>query len=129
MFIESFDQWCKLGKTNFAQTDWNKATNEICHLCQRTTQKNMEIMSENISRCSDIFKRLCNAKKPEDFLQLQRECFNESMTACIHCMQELISTSMENMDECSKLFASFAPHHETGSATKSYEREKEKINR
>jgi uncharacterized protein with HEPN domain len=104
MYTEGYDQWIKINKNMTAPvTEWNKATSE---LCQRMAQQNLELIGENFSRLSDQLKRFTNIRKPEDFLNLQKEVFNEDVTATIECMQKIIHTSMENMEEFTKLCGS-----------------------
>src|SRR5260221_7149063 len=70
---------------------------------KRTTEQNLEIMSENWARLSEQLKRLTTVRKPEDFINLQKECFNENVSATIDNMQRIVHVTMENMEEGSHL--------------------------
>jgi len=101
MNTEGFDQWIKMNKNMTGPlTEWSKATTE---LCQKTMQQNLELMGENISRASNQLKRLTTVRKPEDLLNLQKECFNEGLTALLENTQKIIHTTMQNIEELTKL--------------------------
>ena len=133
MFNESFEQWYK-NKNFFTQpNELSKQVTELCHICQHTAQKHLELANENVFRLSDQFKRLTNVKKPEDLFNLQRDFINENMHACIQGMQTFMSACAENVDECMKLckpfYTSTGAFGSTGStrdssSVRSYEKEK-----
>ncbi len=101
MHSDGFEQWFKLNKGwTTPSNEWTKVTTD---LCRRTTEQQLEMMSETISRVSQQLKRLSNAKKPEDFMNVQRDIINEDMTASIEAVQQIIHTSLENMEEVTKL--------------------------
>jgi len=134
MLNEHFEQWTK-NKNMFAPTsEWSKQVTELCHMCQHIAQKNLEIANESVFRWSDQLKRFSNIKKPEDFFNLQRECINENITACLQNMQTLLSSCTEAADECMKLYkplyydaASVFGAARDSSSTRGYEKsEKEK---
>ena len=101
---QGFEQWFKLSKS-IPQPIGNvsKAANEIF---RRTAQQNLELLSENLSRWSAQLKRLSNVKKPEDFINFQKDSINENISASIENAQKVIQLTMENMEEFTKLFSS-----------------------
>jgi hypothetical protein len=104
MYTEGFDQWIKMNKNMTSPlTEWNKATTE---LCQRAMQQNLELMGENFSRASNQLKRFTSVRKPEELLSLQKECFNEGLTTMLENTQKLIHTTMENLEQFTKLLGS-----------------------
>lgn len=119
MYTEGFEQWFKINK-NWANpiSEWNKATTE---LCQRMAEQNLEMTGENFSRLSDQLKRFSNIRKPEDFLNLQKDCINEDMTCAIECARKLIHNSMETMEKFTKLCGTI---QEPMTTSKPSEREK-----
>ncbi|TAK78887.1 MAG: phasin family protein [Gammaproteobacteria bacterium] len=101
MFTEGFEQFFKTNKNlSTPLTEWNKTYTEMC---RRIAQKNIEQMGENVSRFSEQLKQLSNMRKPEDFIQWQKECLEEEMAASMEYAQEIIHTSMANMEELTKL--------------------------
>lgn len=120
MYTEGYSQWTKLNK-QFAEpmSEWHKVTTE---LCQRLTEQQLDIMGEHLSRMSNQLKRLTNVRKPEDFINLQKECLSEDVTAAIECMQKVIHTSMENMEEIANICGSALREHGNLPAAKSSER-------
>lgn len=117
MITEGFEQWFKLNKAFTGPiNDWGKAATEIC---QRTAQQNLEMFGDNLSRTADQLKRLGAAKKPEDLLNLQKDIVNENTTATMDNIQKLINTSLENMEEFSKIFN---PFKESSSSMKTVEK-------
>jgi len=104
--IEGYDQWFKLNKSwNTPFTEWNKVTMEIC---KRMAAHNLEMVGENYSRFSERLKRISNIKKPEDFLNLQKDIINEDLTATLEHMQKMVHLSMENMEELTRLWGTSA---------------------
>ena len=130
MFIDGFEQWSKLNK-NFS-LPLDEFSKETASLYRRIAQKNLEWVSENLSRTSDQLARLSNTKKPEEFLNVQKECLNENMKATIENIQKITQLIMENIQEFTKLWAScrepinHAAKVMTKVAEKSVERTKEK---
>jgi hypothetical protein len=106
MYNENFEQWYKLNKNLGAPiSDFTKA---LTIIGKRVSEQNIELLEENTTRLSDQFKRLSNVKKPEDFFELQKDCFNENMSAGVETLQKLMQTSMENLEEISKLWSTAA---------------------
>lgn len=112
MYTEGFEQWFKMNKNITSPfNEWNKTCTE---LCRRVTQQSLEIFGENVSRLSDRLKRFSNVRKPEDFFNLQKESFQEDIAATIENTQKLVHSSMENMEEFTKLWGSMCSTvHET----------------
>jgi len=106
MYNEGFEQWFKLNKNfNAPINEWNKVTTDIC---KRIAAQNLEIIGESYSLFSERLKRLSNIKKPEDFINLQKDILNEDLTLTLEYLQKIIHLSMENMDELTKLWGTTA---------------------
>ena len=101
MYTEGFEQMFKMNK-NMSQPlqEWNKNCTEMC---RRIAQQNLDLISDNVTRLSDQLKRFTHAKKPEDFFNLQKDCMNEDMAATMETVQKVIHTSMENMEQLTKM--------------------------
>ena len=126
MNTEGFDQFLKMGKNMTGPFgDLQKASTEIF---RRIAQQNLEMMGENFSRLSDQVRRLSDVRKPEDFFNLQKQCINEDVTATIENLQKMVHTSMENIEEFTKLCGSMT--QETGAntmkAAEKFEKDREK---
>ena len=95
-----------------ALNEWGKATAEFY---QRLTQQNLDWMGEHCSRKSDQLKRLTHIRKPEDLINLQKDCFNEDMRELIESSQRWIHASIENMEYLTRMYESTVhdinPHH------------------
>lgn len=104
MYTEGFEQWFKLNK-NFTTpvNDINKATTDIC---RRLTQEGLEILSDNVTLVSDQMKRLSNIRKPEDYLNLTRECLTEDLNAGVATIQKMMQLSMQTIEEMTRLTGS-----------------------
>ena len=120
MYTEALEQWVKMSK-NFIPTaktsDWDKTAAEMC---QRVAQQNLEFLGENFSRFSEQLARLSSVKKPEDFFKECMNAQNEDISAAVKYTQDMVRTSMENMEELTDLFTSF--RESALSTTKSSER-------
>lgn len=124
MYTEGFEQWIKTANKNFSAPlgDWHKASNEMLH---HIVSENLEMISDNLLRLSDQLKRFAQIKKPEDYLNVIRECINEDINATIENSQKLLHSTMEHMEECAKSCGTL--HESTLKATnKEREREREK---
>lgn len=122
MYTEGFDQWLKMSKyLSSPMGDWSKTLTEII---RHTTQQNLEMIGENFSRLSDQCKRLSHARKPEDLLNLQKDILNEDITVAINNTQTLIHTTVENMEEITKLCGTSNPLRETLVKEKHKEKER-----
>jgi len=123
MYTEGFEQWFKNAKNmSVPFNEWNKAATDIL---RRTTQENIDLLGDNLSLFSDQLKRMSNAKKPEDFINIQKDCINEGMSAAIESMQKIVNLSMKNMEEITKLYGS-ALREQTRAAQKSTQDKSEK---
>jgi lipopolysaccharide biosynthesis regulator YciM len=102
MYNEVFEQWMKSNK-NMALpfNGWNKAATEMY---QRILQQNIEIMGETFSRTSDQLTRMSHIKKPEDFLNLQKECLSENTAATVENIQTLLRATSENIERITNLW-------------------------
>lgn len=120
MNTDNFEQWYKLNKNLSAPLqEWNKTTTE---LFQKITQHNLEIMTDNVSRFSEQLKRLSNAKKPDEFITIQKDCINEDISATITNFQKIVHNTLENIEEISKLCGTL--YEPTTFTTKTRERER-----
>lgn len=129
MYTEGFEQWFKMNKNMTGPlNEWNKTCTEMG---RRIAQQNLEILGDNISRLSDRLKRLSSIRKPEDFFNLQKECLQEDMTAAIEGTQKLIHTTMQNMEEFTKLWGSVcnATQETTTTTTNKSQKEQERSGR
>jgi hypothetical protein len=100
MYNDSFEQWLKANKNFTAPLgEWNKLSTD---LLRRISQENIEMMSDNFSRWSDQLKRFGDVKKPEDLINVLRECINENITATMENSQQLLHSTVEHMEECAK---------------------------
>lgn len=116
MRFEGYEQWQKMHQNMMMPLgDWNKASTEIWN---RLTQQQLDVMSDNLLRLSHQLKRLSHVTKPEDFINLQKECLNEDITASIETMQKLIHSSTESMEEFTKL-CDTCLHEQTKTTSKS----------
>ncbi|VVC76960.1 hypothetical protein AQUSIP_22870 [Aquicella siphonis] len=106
MYHEGFDQFFKINKSFTAPvSEWNKTLNEIG---KRIAEQNLEIIGENFNRVSSQLKRLSSVRKPEDFLNLQKDCLSENISASIDITQKIAHLAMENMEEIAKLWGTTA---------------------
>lgn len=104
MNTQGFESFLNLGKNlQHPMSDLSKASSEICH---RLAQENIEILEDNVSRFADQLKRLARVRRPEEFIGLQKDCFNEDVTAAIQNMQKYVHMSMECMEDLTKLSGS-----------------------
>ncbi len=112
MNTENFEQWFKQGK-NFTLpiNELNKVTTDIC---RHATQEGLDILSDNVALMSDQMKRLGNVRKPEDYLNLSRECITENMNAGIATIQKMMQLSVQTLEELSQLSNTY---RNTGSAS------------
>lgn len=104
MYTEGYEQWLKASK-NLASpvNEWSKIYTEIF---RRTADQQLEILEDNFSRISEQIKLLSNARRPEEFFNLQKDFFNRNATAYIEDCQKLIHLAMENSETLSRLFGS-----------------------
>lgn len=102
---ENFEQWLNLNKNlNLPLSEFNKTAAEIF---KRSAEQNLEIYAETFSRLTNQLKRLSTVKKPEEFIALQKECFNENVTALIENSHKITQSLSENMQELTRCFTSF----------------------
>lgn len=106
MYTEGFEEWIKMNKNLTAPiNELNKASTEIY---KRITDQNLELFGENLSRFTEQLKRLGSIKKPEDFINLQKDMMGENITGTIETLQKVIHMNMETMEEIAKLWGSTA---------------------
>lgn len=117
-----FESFLNMGKNlQHPMSDLSKASTEIC---QRLVQENIEILEDNVSRFSDQLKRLARVRRPEELVSLQKDCFNEDVSAAIQNMQKYVHMSMESMEEFTKLAGS--AQEAATNAGKAFQGEKDK---
>lgn len=103
MYNEGFEQWTKLNKNLTGPAmEFTKTSSEIM---RRMTQQHLEMLSENFGKFSDQLKRLSNVRKPDEFFNVQRECFNENITLGLENFNKLCHMYMSGWEECAKIFA------------------------
>ena len=113
MYTEQYDQWIKAN-------EWSKPA---AHLWQRLSQQQISLVGNQVARLSEQMKRFTQVKKPEDFLQLQKDCLHENVAAAIECMQSMLLFTVENMEEMTK---SYHPMHTQTTATSNASKNSEK---
>ena len=128
MLTEGFEQYFKLGK-NFLNP-WSDAGKTLTDFLRRTNQGTLEIAGDTLSRTAEQLKRFSTAKRPEEILNLQKECLNENVTALMSDYQKLINLSLGSFEEMNKTFTStvkdqqHAAQAAAASATRAAEKEK-----
>lgn len=116
---DGFEHWMKTGKSWMGPlAEWNKVSTDMM---RKLAQQNMELIGENFSRMSDQLKRLSSAKRPEDFINVQRDCLNEDLSAAMESVHKMIHTTMENMEEFTRLC------HTTTTRETATKQEREKV--
>ncbi len=124
MYTEGFDQWLKMSK--YLSSPMGDFSKTFAELVRRNAQKNLEMISDNFARFSDQCKRLGNVRKPEDLLNLQKDILSEDIAATINNAQTLVHSTMENMEEITKLCGTANPLQDTIVKEKHKERERER---
>ncbi len=131
MYIEGFEQWFKVNKNVSAPiSEWNRAVTEIS---SRVMRQNIELMGENFSRLSDQFKRFSSVRRPEELIALQKDCLNENVSASINGLQKMVQTTIDNLEDFTRLCSACAEHQVTtmnkvvDRGKEHYEKEKEKV--
>lgn len=105
MDSEYFEQWFNFNKNlKHPLGEFNKTLAEIL---KRSAEQNLELYAETFSRFTNQLKRLSTVKKPEDFVALQKECFNENVTAIIENSHKFTQSISENMQELTRCFMNF----------------------
>ncbi len=102
MVTEGFEQYFKLGK-NFTNP-WSDVSKTILDLCRRVNQGTLEIAGENLDRTADQLKRFSSVKRPDEAINLQKECLNENITAWMSDFQKLMNLSLSSFEEINKNF-------------------------
>lgn len=101
MYNDTFEQWLKMGKNlNYPLGDLSKATADIC---RTTTQEGLDMFNDNIALITDQMKRLSNIRKPEELVNLSRDCLTEDMHAIMGNLQKFMQLSARTVDDISRL--------------------------
>jgi len=101
MRTQDFDQWFKISKNMTTPFhEWSKACMEMG---KRLTQQQLDMLSENVSRLSDQFNRLSRIRRPEEWIDLQKDCLHENINASMETVQKLIQLSVENVTQFTNL--------------------------
>lgn len=103
MVTEGFEQYYKLGK-NFLNP-WNDVGKTVLDICRRANQGTLEIAGENLNRTAEQLKRFSSAKRPEEIINLQKDCLNENITAWMGDFQKLLNLSLGSFEEINKTFS------------------------
>lgn len=100
MSIEPLEQILKMSK-NLASplNELNKISMECA---KRITDQQLELISETTARTASQIKKLSSVKKPEEFVELQREIITENLNASLAAAQKIFKLSMENMETLTK---------------------------
>jgi len=107
MNSEAFEQWFKMNKNlNMSSLNgWNKNINDaLCQIAEKQLDCISDCVSNSCSTLSEQFKQLSRSK-PENFLAIQKESINQGMSAWLSNTQKILNTSVETMEEISKLYA------------------------
>jgi hypothetical protein len=104
MVTEGFENYYKLGK-NFLNP-WNDIGKTVLDLCRRANQGTLEIAGDNLTRTAEQLKRLSSVKRPEEIINLQKECLNENISAWMSDFQKLLNLSLNSFEEINKTFNS-----------------------
>lgn len=121
---DAFEQWYKSTK-NFS-TPYSGLSKAIADIYQRSIQQHMQLISENLSRTSEQFKRLSEVRKPEDLFELQKEYISENSTATVENMQKMLRTMTENVEELTELYSSTC-HGQTATTSTNTKHSKENV--
>lgn len=70
--------------------------------CRSVAEEVFEIAGENLTRISNQMKRLTEVRKPEDFLNLQRECMEENIAAISKNTEKLMHLYAGRLEEWTK---------------------------
>lgn len=120
---EGFDQWLRLNKNLSGPiSEWGRVTNEMY---RRLLQQNLTLLGDRLELLSDQCRRLSTARKPEEFVSILKDCCSEGTKATVKEMETVLHSSMENMEEISKLCGS-SLREPFIAATKTAERTMEK---
>lgn len=107
MASDNYEQWFNLNlnrNLGLPLNELNKTTSEIL---KRSAERNLEIYAEAFTRFTDQLKRLSSIKKPEDLLNLNKEFFNENVSALIDDSDKITQTISENLHDLTKLLSTF----------------------
>lgn len=100
MSIEPLEQVLKFSKSFVNPlNDLNKITMSCC---KKLADQQLELISENTARTASQIRKLSSVKKPEEFIELQREILTENLNAGLAAAQKIFKLSMENMETLTK---------------------------
>jgi hypothetical protein len=86
----------------FKATEFNKIATEIGH---KIAEHNIEIIGETITRMSDRIKHVSTIKKPEEFIELQKEFIAEDLSLGMEHFQKLMNLSLESIETLTNVCA------------------------
>lgn len=104
MVTEGFEEYYKMSK-NFL-SPMNDISKTVWNLCRRASQGSLEMVSDNLNRGAQQLKHFSAVKRPEELLQLQKECLQENISAWMSNAQKLTNLSMSYFEEINKSFSS-----------------------
>ena len=107
MSNEGYDQFIKMTK-NFSNP---VLPEQLIGIFTKISRENMELMEENVSRFTDQLKRLSQIKRPEELINLQKDCLSEDIKTGMENVQKIAHLSMEHIQDFTKLCGTVA--HET----------------
>lgn len=100
---KEFENWLNFKTLGQPFSELNSTISDIA---KRTTEQNFGIYAEAFSRYTDQLKRLSNIKRPEDYLTLMKECFNENVSAFIENSHKVTQNASQNMQELTRIMMS-----------------------
>jgi hypothetical protein len=99
-FTESSQQWFQFNK------NWANSVNSFNQITTQTfrdlARQNLELIGENFNRFSDQMRRFSTIKRPEEFVDLGRECINENISASVETLQNILQMYLTNIDKLSE---------------------------
>lgn len=130
MYAEGIEQLLKANKGFTAPLgEWNKVSAD---LGRRLLEQNLEllsddleIISENFSLLSDQLRRVSHVKKPDELMNVVRDCMNENINTSIENSQRLLRSTMEHFQEAVKA-CGIMQEESLKTVRKEKEREKER---
>lgn len=104
MFNENLDQLFRMNKQLSGPV--GEVGKSVAEMSRHVLEQNLEMMSAHFARVSDQLKRLSQVKKPEELINLQRDCMNEIISASVENIQKVAHLTAANVEECTRLCSS-----------------------
>ena len=101
----NYNQWTQFLKPfNLQWGDLQKTTSDII---KQNAEEQLQLVADNYSRLTDQLQRLSQVRNPEDYLSVQKDCFNENVSAMIRNGQTLTHLMAENIQALSHSMSAF----------------------